>query len=105
MRGLLHYVGEVLGRCEICRASDKAPHVPIAGTSTAAMFNEQVQVDLLFMDEIIALRAMDTVSEYSLFLSVQPETPQEVWEALCGGCLGIFGSPKNARGDEGGLEE
>ena len=38
-------VGEVLGRCEVCRAFDEAPHVPVAGTSTASMFNETAHVN------------------------------------------------------------
>ena len=33
---LATYVDEVLEQCEVCRALNKAPHVPIAGT----LFNE-----------------------------------------------------------------
>ena len=36
---LVNYVDVVLEHCEIRRACGKAPHVPIAGTSTAPMFN------------------------------------------------------------------
>ena len=36
---LVNYVHEVLEQCEICRASGKAPHVPIAGATTFQTFN------------------------------------------------------------------
>ena len=41
---LLRHVEEVVNQCEVCRAFDKAPHFPIAGTATVSAFNEKVQV-------------------------------------------------------------
>ena len=82
---LMNYVDEVSEHCEVCRPFDKARQVPIAGTSTVSIFNEKAQEDHLFLDEIIALRATDMYSKYSLILAVQPENPQEVWGVLCGG--------------------
>ena len=40
--------GLVFEQCEGCRPFNKAPQAPVAGTSTAAMLNEKLQVDLLF---------------------------------------------------------
>ena len=45
---LLPRVDEAVGQCEVCRASGKAPHAPVAGTSTVSIFNEELLVDLLF---------------------------------------------------------
>ena len=45
---LLNYVGEALEQCEVCGASDKAPHAPIAGTSAVSMFNEKSRAGLRF---------------------------------------------------------
>ena len=87
--------------CDVCRAFDEAPHVPIAGTSTVSTFNEKVQVDLLCLDDLILLRAMDMFSKYSLPPPVQPKNPQEVWDASCGSYLGTFGPPECIRMDEG----
>ena len=33
---LVHFADEVLGHCDVCKASDKAPHFPIAGASTVS---------------------------------------------------------------------
>ena len=68
-------VDEVLENGDVCRASDKAPHVPLAGASAVSMFNEKVQVDLLFIEDLIALRAMDAFPKDSLFLPVQSKNP------------------------------
>ena len=56
---LLRHVDEVLERCDVSRSSDRAPHVPIAGTSAVSMSNEKLQVALLFLADIVALRVMD----------------------------------------------
>ena len=66
------------------------------------MFNDRVQVILLVLDDIIALRAMDMFSKYSRPPPVRAENPQEVWDAFCGGWLGTFGSPESIQMGEGG---
>ena len=45
---LVNYVDEVLKRCEVCHAPEKAPHVPISGASAASMFSEKLHVTILF---------------------------------------------------------
>ena len=56
---LLGCVSGVLGPCEVCRASEEAPHLPVAGTSAAPPFNEKLQVVLLSVGGVGALHAMD----------------------------------------------
>ena len=102
MSHLVAHVDSVLENCEVCRAFDKAPHLPIAGTSSVSCFNERVQVDLLFLDDIIAARAMDVFSKYSLLHRVKSKNPQEVRDVFCAGWLGTFGPPKCLQMDEGG---
>ena len=98
----MNYVDEVLGQCEICRAFDKAPHIPIVGTSTAPMFNEKVQVGLLIPGETFALHALDMCPKYSLLLPGRSATPRKVRNVSCRGWLGIFGPPESIQMDEGG---
>ena len=66
----------VLGKCDVCRAFDKAPHVPIAGASAVSMFNEKAQVDLLFLGDLVVAHAMDVFSKYSLLRPEQSKNPQ-----------------------------
>ena len=49
---LLQHADEVLEHRYVCQAFDRAPHVPIVGTSTVLMFNTALQVDLLFLGDI-----------------------------------------------------
>ena len=74
---LLTCVDEVCARREVCQAFEKAPHAPAGGTSTVAMFNERLQVGLLVLGDIIALRVMYVYSKYSLRVPVRARTPQE----------------------------
>ena len=61
------------GRCLRWGAATSA-----RGASTVAMFNEKLQLDLLFLDDIIALRATAVFPENSLLITARPKNPQEV---------------------------
>ena len=90
---LVNFAGEVLEHCETRRALEKAPHAPIAGTPTVSTFNEKVQVDLLFLGDLIASQVL-VDSKYLLILPVQPGNPQGLWDVFCDGRSGICGAPK-----------
>ena len=81
---LLTCVDEELARREIRQALGKAPRDPVAGASTVTMLNEKLQVDLLFLDDIIALRNMDVFSKYSLLNPARTKSSQGVWDAFRG---------------------
>ena len=95
-------VDQVLETCDVCRAFDKAPHIPIDGTTTVSAFNEKVQVGLLFLGALIVAHAMDVFPKYSALQPAQSKNPQEVWGVFCAGWLGAFGPPKCIQMDEGG---
>ena len=93
-QSLVHHVDEVVAQCDTCEAFDKAPHIPISGTSTVSMFNERLQMDLLFLDDIVALHIKDVFPKYSILTRVRPKNPQEVWDAFVSSWVGVFGPPK-----------
>ena len=95
-------VGEEPAQCEVCQAFEKAPHFPAAGTSTAAMFHQNLNVDLLFLGDIIALHVMALSSKYSPLIPVRTKTPQEVRDAFYASRVGVFGPPMIIQMDEGG---
>ena len=96
-----HFADGVLERRVVRRAIDKGPHVPVAGTSTASMFYEILQVCLLFLGDIVALRNEDVSFIYSLLIPVGTKNPQEVWGASCSAWIFVSGQPKCIRMDEG----
>ena len=59
----LRRVDEVLEHRDVRAAFDRAPHVPIAGTPSVSAPNGKLQVDLLFLGDIVALRVMDVSSK------------------------------------------
>ena len=93
MSHLVNHVDKALETCDVCRAFDKAPHIPIAGPTAVSAFNEKVHVDLLSLGDLVMARAMDVFSKYSLLRPAQSENPQEVWDAFCAGWLGALGPP------------
>ena len=99
---LVNFADDVLEHCDVCEAFDKAPHAPIARASSVFMFNELAQVDLFFLDDLVARRAMVLFPEYSLLFPVRPENPQGVWDVFWGDWLGACGPPKCLQMDAGG---
>ena len=95
-------VDEVSERCDVRRSYEKAPHVPIAETSTVSMFNEKLRPDLAFLGDLIALHAVDVFSKFSLLIPVRSMCHQEVRDAICGAQIGVFVQPKSIQMDEGG---
>ena len=88
---LANYVDEVLAHCEVCRAYDKAPRVPIAGTSTVSMRNEKLQAGLPSSDHVVALHAMDGYSKSPLSIPARSGNPQKVRGAFCDAWIGRDG--------------
>ena len=82
---LFNYVDEASERCEVCRAFETAPHVPIAGTPAVSAFNGKLQVSILLLGDIIAQHEMDVYSKYSLSIPARPKNPQRVRAAFRGG--------------------
>ena len=73
--GLIPLVGDVVRECDICRAFDVAPAIPVAGALSVSFFNDKVQTGLLFLDDLVAPRVLDFFSCYSLPVPVRSKNP------------------------------
>ena len=76
--GLIPLVADVAREREICRAFYVAPAIPVACTPSASSSNEKVQVDLLFLGDLVALSVLDIFSRYSPLVPARPKNPEEV---------------------------
>ena len=76
--------------------------MPTAGTSAAARFNENLQVDLSFSADTVASHDTEVFSKYSPSVPVISEDPQEAWGVFASSQIGIFGPPKCIQMDEWG---
>ena len=63
---LANSVDEMPGQREVCSDIDRAPQIPIAGTSVASPFGEEKYVDLLFLGDAAARHATAVFSKYFL---------------------------------------
>ena len=66
------------------------------------MFNERLKMDLLVLDDIIALCFMGVFSKYPIPTRLRSKNPQEVWGAFLYSWAGVFGNPGSLHSDEGG---
>ena len=70
-QSLVQHVDDVVAQCDVCKAFEKAPHIPTSGTASASMFNGRPKMDLLFSHDAIALRIMGVFSKYSILTRVR----------------------------------
>ena len=66
------------------------------------MSKEKLQVDLLFLGDSVAPRAMDVYSKYYPLAPARSKNPQEVWGAFRNSRIGVFGPPQCIQMDGGG---
>ena len=69
---------EALEQRDVPRALDKALHVPVAGISTASMLNDELQVDLLFLGGVIALRGVRVFRSAPFWYPVDRRIPRRL---------------------------
>ena len=88
--------------CDVCRAFDAAPSIPVSGASSVAACKEKVQVDLLFLDDIIVLHAVYLFSRHSILVPVRSKNPDKVWDAFRTSRIAVFSKPRAIHmGEEG----
>ena len=54
------------------------------------------------LGDVIAFRAMDIYSEYSLLARASSKNPMEVWGAVAESWIPVFGPPRTIQADAGG---
>ena len=89
-------------RFDVCRASDIAPHLPIAGTSTAPSFNEKFQAISPFFDDATALHALYVYPDNPFPIRVRPGNPLRAWGTTCTSRITISARATRIQMDGGG---
>ena len=92
---LLDFVYFAVDQCEVCWAFGKAHRLAVAGASSVSSFCGKLQGDLLFLGDVVALRAMDVRTTVPLPARVRPESPH-------GSSGTVLGQPPTKRMRAGG---
>ena len=65
-------------------------------------FNQEVEIDLLFLRGAIVLICVDVATSYMLAREVNTKESGTVWNAFVRAWLGAFGPPRRSRMEAGG---
>ena len=76
--------------------------MPIAGMSAASTLNGNSKANLLYLSDLIGLRALDVLPKCPLVVPARSRDPREVWGAFCSVRIGAVGHPKRIWIDKGG---
>ena len=76
--------------------------MPIAGMSAASTLNGNSKAKLLFLSDLLGLRALDVFPKCPLVVPARSRGPQEVWGAFRSVRISAVGHPKRIRMDKGG---
>ena len=99
---MLKFADEALKQGEVCGEPEKAARLPIAATTLASAFNENLRADSLFPDDAISLRASDMSPKHSLWIPDRPRNPAQARGVSDCSLIAIFGRPRCVPMDEGG---
>ena len=101
---VLEMVGQITDTCSICRAWTKPGPRSIASTRLPSSFNQEVQVDLLFVKDKIILHVIDVCTRFCAAGVVTSKDGDELLTALHRIWISIFGPPAVIVSDqEGGM--
>ena len=76
--------------------------MPIAGMSAASTLNGNSKANLLFLSDLIGLRALDVFPKCPLVVPARSRDRRELWGAFCSVRIGAVGRPKRIQMDKGG---
>ena len=97
-------VGQITDTCAICRAWTRPGPKAVMSTNLPTSFNEEVQVDLLFMYDKVVLHMIDVCTRFCVAVVVADRESNTLLTALQRGWLSVFGPPSAIVADqEGGL--
>ena len=99
---LLDCSGEVVGQRQVCHGFGKAPRSPVTGTSMVPPSHDQVQVDHLFLGDIIAFRGMGPFPKKSVPARARPKITLEVRAAPSALRISAFARHRTLQMDAGG---
>ena len=90
---VLDQIEGVTDTCRICRLWKRPTHKSIASTRLSTSFNETVQVDLLFIEDLVILHALDECTRWSSAVTIPSKRTADVLSALISSWFRLFGPP------------
>ena len=79
---IIDHVQAVVDTCTVCRMWSRRGNQPVVALSFTTKFNEGVQLDLLFVDDGIALHIIDLCIKYAQACFITSKEPEAVLPAI-----------------------
>ena len=92
-KSVLNAVGAVTDTCRVCRLWKRPTSRPQATLRQSVHFNEAIQVDLLFVSNLIVLHIVDECIRWSSARVIKSKTVADILSGLLHGWFAIFGPP------------
>ena len=101
---ILELVSQITDTCSICRAWTRPTAKAIASSHLPTSFNEELQVDLLFILDKTVLHVLDACTRFCVAKVIPDKQTETLLDALQQHWLSLFGPPLSIVSDqEGGL--
>ena len=97
---------DIVSTCSICRAWSKPGSKSITSTRLPERFNQEVEMDLLFVGTCVILHMIDRYTRWSVAIAIPDRSTQSLLNGIRDGWINKYGSPNELISDqEGGLNE
>ena len=103
---MVKLVDDIVSTCEICRAWAKPGSKIIASSRLPERFNQEVEIDLLFVGTHVILHMIDRCIRWSVAVKLPDRTTESILDGIRSGWISQYGCPGCLISDqEGGLTE
>ena len=97
---------DIVSTCSICRAWSRPGSKSIASSRLPERFNQEVEMDLLFIGTHVVLHMIDRCIRWSVAVKIPDRSTQSLLNGIRDGWINQYGSPNEPISDqEGGLNE
>ena len=97
---------DIVSTCNICRAWSKPGSKSITSTRLPERFNQEVEMDLLFVGTHVVLHMIDRCIRWSVAVKIPDRSTPSLLNGIRDGWINQYGSPNELISDqEGGLNE
>ena len=90
---VLDAIEGVVDTCKICRLWKRPTAKSVASLRLSTAFNETVQIDLLFIEQMIVLHAIDECTRWSAGMALKSKKPADILSGIVFIWFRLFGPP------------
>ena len=98
---VINQVNDIVTTCDLCRAWSKPGPRSMTSSRLPEKFNQEVEIDLLFVGNHVILHMVDRCIRWSAGVKIPDRTTDSILNGIKDGWISVFGAPGCLVSDQG----